>query len=79
MYPSGIQQMFPADKLLAELKVDSYLGLPLWDSAGQPTGLIAVLFQLGRNRSTVAAAAMEYSVVLVLMNLAILIFLPSKG
>jgi PAS domain S-box-containing protein len=42
-YPQGIQQMFPEDALLAEMAADSYAGLPLWDSAGQPIGLIAVL------------------------------------
>jgi PAS domain S-box-containing protein len=42
-YRQGVQQMFPDDVLLAEMKVESYLGIPLWDSAGQAVGLIAVL------------------------------------
>jgi PAS domain S-box-containing protein len=42
-YPQGIQQLFPQDALLAEMAADGYAGLPLWDSAGQPIGLIAVL------------------------------------
>jgi PAS domain S-box-containing protein len=42
-YPQGIRQMFPEDTLLVEMGAESYSGLPLWDSAGQPIGLIAVL------------------------------------
>ncbi len=42
-YPQGIQQMFPEDGLLVEMGAESYAGLPLWNSAGQPIGLIAVL------------------------------------
>jgi len=42
-YPQGIQQMFPDDTLLVEMGVESYAGIPLWDSAGQPIGLIAVM------------------------------------
>ncbi len=41
-YPQGIQQMFPEDGLLVEMGAESYAGLPLWNSAGQPIGLIAV-------------------------------------
>ncbi|HEX8988314.1 MAG TPA: PAS domain-containing protein [Rhodocyclaceae bacterium] len=42
-YPQGIRQMFPDDPLLPDMGAESYSGLPLWDSAGQPIGLIAVL------------------------------------
>lgn len=35
--------MFPEDGLLVEMGAESYAGLPLWDSASQPIGLIAVL------------------------------------
>lgn len=42
-YPQGVQQLFPEDTLLVEIGVESYVGIPLWDSAGQPIGLIAVM------------------------------------
>ncbi|HEX5336899.1 MAG TPA: PAS domain S-box protein [Gallionella sp.] len=42
-YPQGIQQLFPCDSLLAKMGAESYAGIPLWDSAGQPIGLIAVM------------------------------------
>ncbi|MDD4913262.1 MAG: PAS domain S-box protein [Sideroxydans sp.] len=42
-YRQGVQAIFPEDRLLGELQVESYAGLPLWDSQGQPIGLIAVM------------------------------------
>ncbi|OOG28774.1 histidine kinase [Thioalkalivibrio denitrificans] len=41
--PDGIQSRFPGDSMFAELDMHSYAGYPLFDSAGEPTGLIAVL------------------------------------
>jgi PAS domain S-box-containing protein len=43
VYPEGAQRLFPEDTLLAEMGVESYIGIPLWDSSGRPTGLIAVM------------------------------------
>jgi two-component system cell cycle sensor histidine kinase/response regulator CckA len=43
-YPRGVQQKFPDDRMLAELAAESYVGTPLFDSAGRPLGLMAVLF-----------------------------------
>ncbi len=42
-YPHGVQALFPEDKLLAEMGVESYTGIPLWDKSGKGIGLIAVL------------------------------------
>jgi len=42
-YPENVRQLFPNDLMLADMQVESYLGLPLWDSAAEPLGLIAVL------------------------------------
>lgn len=43
VYPKDIQQLFPEDSLLTEMDVESYIGIPLWDSADRPIGLIALL------------------------------------
>jgi PAS domain S-box-containing protein len=43
VYPQGVQQLFPQDSLLVEMGVESYMGIPLWDSVGLPIGLIALL------------------------------------
>ena len=50
-YPRGIQALFPADSLLAEMDAESYIGIPLWDSSGHPIGLLAAL-----NRSEIKNA-----------------------
>jgi PAS domain S-box-containing protein len=42
-YPRGVQQLFPRDTALQELKAESYFGTTLWDSRGTPIGLIAVI------------------------------------
>jgi PAS domain S-box-containing protein len=42
-YPSGMQELFPDDALLREMKIESYVGLPLWDFEGKAIGLIAVM------------------------------------
>ncbi len=43
VYPRDVQRLFPEDTLLAEMGVECYVGIPLWDSAGRAMGLIAVL------------------------------------
>jgi PAS domain S-box-containing protein len=43
VYPEGAQRLFPEDTLLVEMGVESYIGIPLWDSSGRPTGLIALM------------------------------------
>lgn len=43
VYPQGVQQLFPEDRLLVEMGVESYVGVPLWDSLGKPIGLIALM------------------------------------
>ena len=43
VYRQSIQQLFPEDGLLVEMKAESYIGIPLWDAAGKPVGLIAAL------------------------------------
>ncbi|HMP03534.1 MAG TPA: sigma 54-interacting transcriptional regulator [Gemmatales bacterium] len=41
-YPSGVQMRFPKDRALVTLGIESYLGVPLKDSAGQHLGHLAV-------------------------------------
>ena len=42
-YPDHVQQKFPKDVLLQQMKVESYIGTPLFDAVGRPLGLIVVL------------------------------------
>ena len=43
-YPSGVQRLFPEDRLLADMKVEGYAGTPLFDSSGRAVGLMVVLY-----------------------------------
>jgi diguanylate cyclase (GGDEF)-like protein/PAS domain S-box-containing protein len=42
-YPRHVQQQFPDDRLLQEMGVESYVGCPLFDSAGRALGLLVVM------------------------------------
>jgi PAS domain S-box-containing protein len=41
-HPTGVQHKFPQDRDLVELGIESYLGVPLCDAAGQHLGHLAV-------------------------------------
>lgn len=42
-YPEHVQQLFPDDKLLVDMGVESYIGLPLYAGDGTAIGLVVVL------------------------------------
>lgn len=42
-YPNSVQQQFPKDNLLVKMQVESYLGIPLFDSVHRPMGILVVL------------------------------------
>ena len=42
-YPHGVQKLFPQDELLAKMDIESFAGTPLFDSAGQPIGLLVIM------------------------------------
>jgi len=42
-FPRDVCRLFPNDKVLADLRAESYAGTTLWGSDGQPIGLIAVI------------------------------------
>ena len=42
-FPAGACQLFPRNEMLRELRAESYAGVTLWDDAGLPIGLIAVI------------------------------------
>jgi formate hydrogenlyase transcriptional activator len=43
VFPADVQRLFPEDRDLAELDAQSYLGVPVLDSAGRVIGHLAVL------------------------------------
>lgn len=43
-YPSNVQESFPDDKDLMEMQIEGYIGTPLFDSGGEPLGIVVVLY-----------------------------------
>ncbi|BAH75335.1 ATP-binding protein [Solidesulfovibrio magneticus] len=42
-FPHDVRGLFPKDAVLQGMQAESYVGITLWDSAGRPNGLIAVI------------------------------------
>jgi len=42
-FPAAVCQLFPGDPVLQQLRAESYVGVTLWNRAGTPIGLIAVI------------------------------------
>ena len=42
-FPASVSQMFPQDKVLQDLRAESYVGVTLWSHTEKPIGLIAVI------------------------------------
>jgi PAS domain S-box-containing protein len=42
-FPRGVQQLFPLDRYLAALNIESYMGVTLLDRTGQTTGHLCVM------------------------------------
>ena len=42
-FPTSVTKLFPNDKVLQDLKAESYVGVTLWNHIGDPIGLIAVI------------------------------------
>ena len=51
-YVKNIQELFPLDSMLVDMKAQSYIGIPLWDTKGAPIGLIALLDTKTINNAT---------------------------
>lgn len=51
-YPHNVQHLFPNDTLLNELAVDSYIGIPLFNSKNIPIGLLAILDNKALNHTS---------------------------
>jgi len=43
IYPDNVQKLFPEDGLLVEMGVEGYVGTPLFDVDGEPSGIIVLL------------------------------------
>ena len=61
LYRKKVQDLFPGDTLLAEMGAESYLGTPLFDSAGKALGVLVLMDDepLPEDRSTLALSLLE--------------------
>lgn len=44
-YPNRVTALFPKDLGLQEMGAEGYLGMPLWNSSHEPTGIIVALYR----------------------------------
>ncbi len=58
-YPSGVQNLFPEDKLLVDMSAESYVGIPLWSTKGEAIGLVAVMGQSVLNNPEAAETVLQ--------------------
>ncbi len=52
-YPTNVKNIFPKDDFLARMNIDSYIGIPLWSSKGEPIGLIALMDNKSKSENEV--------------------------
>ena len=43
VYPNNVQKLFPSARDLVDLAIESYVGIPLYDSEGKSQGLLAIM------------------------------------
>jgi PAS domain S-box-containing protein len=58
-FPKDVRQLFPRDLALQEMMAESYVGTTLWDSRGQPIGLIALIDRQPRTDLHLAEAILK--------------------
>ena len=58
-FPTGVQELFPDDLWLREMGIESYLAIPLFDSAGNPLGHLGVMHDDRMNESLPAESVLH--------------------
>ena len=58
-YPAKVSQFFPNDPVLQDLRAESYVGVTLFNHAGQPIGLIATIRRSPITNRALAEAALQ--------------------
>ena len=61
VYPDDVQRHFPHDRSLVEMGVKSYVGMPLFDTAGGVLGIIVVLHEQPLRHVTYVEAMLQMS------------------
>ncbi len=58
-FPTGVAALFPDDALLTQMGIEAYLGVPLYDSAQTPIGVLAALHDRPLHPNPEQVAVME--------------------
>jgi PAS domain S-box-containing protein len=58
-FTNGVATLFPKDQVLQELRAESYAGVTLWNHAGKPIGLIAVISRRPLQNQTTAETILQ--------------------
>lgn len=58
-YPRDVHRLFPDDRVLAEMEVESYLGTPLVGASGSVLGILVILDRRPLRNELVARSALE--------------------
>jgi formate hydrogenlyase transcriptional activator len=58
-YQSGVQQLFPQDEMLNDVKAEGYVGSPMMDSSGRCLGLICAITQRPLENPKLAEALLK--------------------
>jgi diguanylate cyclase (GGDEF)-like protein/PAS domain S-box-containing protein len=69
IYPHDVIRLFPNDPLLREMEVESYIGTPLFDSGGQPIGLMVLMDRKPVTHSKMVESLLQSFVVRVSIEL----------
>ncbi len=59
VYAQGVSQLFPEDRFLSGERIESYIGVPLFDGEGKPQGLIAVMSRKALTNSELPVSIMK--------------------
>ena len=59
VYPSGICHHFPQDQLLIDMKIEGYIGAPLYSSTGKVMGLVVAMYETPINNHTFTQSLFE--------------------
>lgn len=58
-YPREVARIFPLDDYLTEMRIESYAGVPLYDSNGQPLGILTIFSRQPMHRELVTKNVLE--------------------
>ncbi|MCP4751927.1 MAG: hybrid sensor histidine kinase/response regulator, partial [Proteobacteria bacterium] len=58
-FPRDVRGLYPLDEVLQEMMAESYVGVTLWDSKGQPNGLIAIIGRKPLSNSKLAESILK--------------------